>query len=99
MQDVRVGIQAVGPNDRSGLNVDSHLAKVGRIPKWLGEWATEVVREVRLGDRAIAECEEELVAIQRFYGGDAEHHLIFILRQRIDRDQLLLAQGSLPVSS
>jgi hypothetical protein len=98
VKDVRVGVQAVGPNDRPRLNIDPRLAKVGKIAKGLGERAAEVVRKVRLGDRTVAECETELVAVKRFYGGDAEHHLMLILREGVDRDQLLLAQSSLPVS-
>jgi hypothetical protein len=99
VKDVRIRVKAVGPNDRSRLKVDPRLPKVGWITKWLGERATEIIREVRLGDHTIAERQTKLVALKRFYGGDAEHHLFLILRERIDREQLLLAQGSLPVCS
>jgi hypothetical protein len=99
VKDVRIRVKAVGPNDRSCLKVDPRLPKVGRITEWLPKRATEVIREVRLGDRAVAERQAKLVAVKRFYGGDAEHHLFIILRERIDRNQLLLAHGSLPVCS
>jgi hypothetical protein len=43
VKNVRVRIQAVGPNDRARLNVDPHLPEVGGIAKWLSERAAEIV--------------------------------------------------------
>lgn len=85
MQDKRIKVSAVGPDDGTELRIDAHFAEEVRVSKWLEDGSVQLPGKINLARAGIAEAKPQPVMAKHLYRSDIHILHRSSLAQRVDR--------------